>query len=123
MKSFIALVLLVLAIVACNSCVPSPSPAPAPSPKPAPIPTVVVDAAPPPADLDAAPAPTPDIDPGVRDACAALAKAGCVEGGPLCAPVMQRVLTSGLTAIPLACLVGARTKADVHACGRFVPCI
>lgn len=116
----IALVLLVGALVACNSCVPQPAPSPSPSP-PGPVPTVIVDAAPPPV-TDAAPGPTPDIDPGVRDACANLAALHCAEGMAGCDVVMQKALVQRLTVVPLDCLVGAHSKSDVHACGKFVAC-
>lgn len=123
MKNLV-LLLLCLFAVASNSCTPLPAPAPTPTP-----PVVVVDAGPSPlpmggaSPVDAGPAPPePLLDPGVRDACAALARVGCSEGGESCGRVLQKVVTERLTQVPLACLVAVKTKANVHACGNFVAC-
>jgi hypothetical protein len=105
-------------VAACNSCVPQPQPVP-----PAPTdPTVVVVPPPPPPVVDAGP--EPNVDRSVKDACRAISAAGCVEGANLadCEFQVQKALDDRLTPVPLACLVGAHTKDDVRACGRFVPC-
>lgn len=110
-----------LTAIACNSCAPAPSPAPPP------IPTVT------PPELDAGPeaggapavedaGPEPSVTPGVRLACDNLALLKCAEGMAGCYRVLQRVVDAQLTSVPLGCLVGATSKADVHACGRFVAC-
>lgn len=118
---------LLLQLAACESCAPPPTPvppvpiedagpAPIPSSTPAPVPpapTVIVDAGPPPA-----PAPAP----GVREACASIAAAGCAEGGSSCGRSLQTAVAKRLTAVPLACLSAARSKAAVRACGSFVAC-
>lgn len=99
-------------LLACNSCTSGPVPVTPPAP-PAPI----IDAGPSP--LDGGPSPV--VDPGVRDACANLAHLGCREGGSMCLVTMQKALTTGLTSVPLDCLVAASSQQDVRACG-FVPC-
>jgi len=116
-KNIVLMLFVLIAAVACNSCAPQPSPVP---PAPAPVPTVVVPPPGPWAVVDAGPEPV--VDASVRQACQALAGAGCVEGGPSCPVNLQKALDDRLTTVPLACLVGVRTKADVHACGRFVVC-
>ena len=94
-------------------------PFPQPPPDPVPFPPEPYDSGPAPV-RDAGP--EPDLDPGVRDACAALARVGCSEGGESCGAVLQKVVAERLTPVPLACLVGAHSKSDVHACGPFVAC-
>ncbi len=115
-------------LVACNSCVPQPAPAPPPDPVaiagagPVPVPTtppepppnVVVDAGP--------PVPEPAVDPSVKRACDNLAALHCAEGMTGCYRVLQHAVDAQLTPVPLGCLVGAHSKTDVHACGRFVAC-
>jgi hypothetical protein len=119
-KNIVFMVFCMFAAVACNSCAPQPAPVPPPAP------TVTVDAGPapepPPAPPVADAGPQPNVDPSVRDACANLAKIGCAEGGSNCLGRMQLALSERLTPVPLACLVGAHTKDDVHKCGRFVQC-
>lgn len=113
-----------IVMMACNSCVPTPAPAP-----PTPIPTVTIpDAGPSPIPMGgSAPVvdagPEPNVDPGVRDACANAAWLGCSEALDvgLCRRVTQRALAERLTVVPLACMVGAKTKADMQRCG-FIGC-
>lgn len=124
MKNIVTIVLCLFAVLACNSCVPQPppvppvvvvdaGPTPAPAP-PSPPPVVIVDAGP--------PAPEPIIDPSVRGACANLAALHCAEGMPGCEVALQKAFVSRLTTVPLDCLISARSKGDVRACGRFVAC-
>jgi len=119
--------LLFFQLAACESCASPPTPVPPvpiedagpppippPTPAPAPpAPVVIVDAGPPPA-----PAPAP----GVREACASITAAGCAEGGSSCERSLQTAVTRRLTAVPLACLSAARSKAAIRACGTFVAC-
>ncbi len=133
MRKQLILLIALFGFVACNSCVPQPSPVPPVPPAPttidagppAPPPVVVV--------VDAGPndaggasfggaAPQPDTTPGVRLACDNLAALKCAEGMTGCYRVLQHVVDVQLTAVPLGCLVGAHSKADVHACGPFVAC-
>ena len=109
-----------LALVACNSCVPTPAPAPPP------VPTVTIDAGPAPAMGGSSPVdagPEPDIDPSVRASCQNAAKLGCSEGRDvaLCERVTQRALTERLTIVPLSCMVGATSKPEMQRCG-FIAC-
>jgi hypothetical protein len=111
-----------LALMACNSCVPTPAPAPTP------VPTVSVpDAGPPPAMGGAAPiadaGPEPIIDLSVRRACERASALGCSEARDLalCERVTQRAFTEQLIIVPLACMVGATSKADMQRCG-FIGC-
>lgn len=104
-------------VLACNSCAPQPAPVPPPMPvgdaSPGPI-----DAAPEPDDVDAA------RPPSSQRVCLALHAAGCDEADSVtgCAAVIQHTMDSGLTRVPSACLIAAKTKAAVHACGSFVTC-
>ena len=111
MKELLIIAFAALAL-ACNSCASGSV-----SPQPPPAPTVVIP--------DAGPVndggPSPVIDPGVRDACANLAYLKCAEGGSMCLITMQKALVSGITAVPLDCMVAAKTPEDVRDCG-FVPC-
>lgn len=121
MKNLV-LLLLCLFAVACNSCTPQPSPLPPPAPSPSP-PVVVADAG---TAMGGAspvdPGPEPVVDPGVRLACDNLSALHCAEGMAGCYAVLQKVVAERLTSVPLACLVAAHSKADVHACGKFVAC-
>ena len=121
MKKQLILLFALFGLVACNSCTQPPAPVP-PAP---PDPTVVVppppDPPPPAPVVDAGPEPI--VDRSVRQACEAIAQAGCIEGGPSCTVNVQKALNDRLTPVPLACLVAVHTKADVHACGHFVPCL
>lgn len=119
MKNVIVLLVAASLLVAAQ-CNPGPKP-------PEPPPVVVVDAGP---ELDAgggAPAvvdagPDPLVTPGVRRACDNLALLKCAEGMNGCERVLQHVLDTQLVSVPLDCLVGADSKAGVHACGSFVAC-
>jgi hypothetical protein len=86
--------------------------------------------------MDAGPGPTPPPVPAPRDAapppppvtpyeaaCASLKSAGCKEGlAANCAAVMRRVAEFQLTKVNVPCLVAAKTKTAVRACGHFATC-
>lgn len=111
--------LLLSAVLLASTCQTGPF-SPQPPPDPVPFPEPAGGASP---SQDAGPpAPVPDTTPGVRLACDALTTAQCPEGGPTCYRVLQHVVDSQLTPVPLGCLAGAHSKADVHACGPFVAC-
>lgn len=50
--------------------------------------------------------------------------AGCDEAKSIaaCTKVLQHTLDARLTKVPMACLLTARDKPAVHACGSFVVC-
>lgn len=58
------------------------------------------------------------------DACASLARAGCLEGTSTnCSDVLRRADTERFVDFHVTCLVAARSKSAVRDCGPEVECL
>jgi hypothetical protein len=98
MKLGIAGIVLAAAVLAIG-CPPPPPPPDAPGP-----------------DADAAP-----LSSDCLGFCAALELAGCDQGHPkpptTCRGKCQQILDTHLTPLPIECVIGSTTRAQVRACG------